>query len=198
MTPLMTRVMTRLMCDLIGLVIKAIISPLIICGGSSHLNDSCSPPLLRRANGSRRSPNHCAPSLPTNRMEGAQCLGDSDWNSIEGGYVIDPSFRLVHKSTMPKHASPEKQGMSITMPLELMAWVKRQAEDQAESINQVIRRFIEDHRNLFGLPEMMADLLNADAKALGLNRREYLMHLLAVRYRDLLKHGPGFEKKSRR
>jgi hypothetical protein len=70
-----------------------------------------------------------------------------------------------------------------------------QAEAKGEPVTDLVRGIVDDFRTLFGLPGLIVDALDADAKALGLDRRQYLMHLVARRYEDSLAHGPGFERK---
>jgi hypothetical protein len=95
---------------------------------------------------------------------------------------------------MPKTFSSETISLSVRFPTKLMAWAKAGAEKNGESINEFVRRGLDDMRCLFGLPQVMVDAMDADAKALGLDRREYLMHLVAVRYQEVLAKGPGFER----
>jgi hypothetical protein len=50
--------------------------------------------------------------------------------------------------------------------------------------------------NWFGLPpEPVGEQLEADEKALGVDRRRYLQRVLMARYHQVLEKGPGFEKK---
>ena len=52
-----------------------------------------------------------------------------------------------------------------------------------------MRRILEDHLSLMGLPGPMVEVLDAEIARLGLDTqdpREYLRHLLTLSYRDLL------------
>src|SRR4051812_2861335 len=96
---------------------------------------------------------------------------------------------------MPKsHASVETVQLTFRVPVDVESWLKKQAEQNQESLTDVMRRFIDDFRTLYGLPEIIVEKLEADAKALGRNRRQYLMQLLALRYEQVLAKGPGFDK----
>src|SRR5947209_2902373 len=94
---------------------------------------------------------------------------------------------------MPKTFTSDMQGLSVRFPIDVMAWFKSQAESKGEPITDLVRRIVDDYRTLFGLPKLIVDALDADAKALGLPRREYVMHLVARRYEEVLSRGPGFD-----
>src|SRR5947209_7443749 len=95
---------------------------------------------------------------------------------------------------MGKSWSEGTQQMSVRLPVPLLAWVKSQAEETGISISDQVRGYVEDARYLFGLPRLIVDTLEADMKALGMSTREYLMHLVTLRYDEVKARGPGFEK----
>jgi hypothetical protein len=78
-------------------------------------------------------------------------------------------------------------------PGQLYEWLREQVADSDQSLNDFIVGLAADLRDWFGLPKVMADSLEADRLALGLPRREYLMHLLTRRYEQLLSNKPGFD-----
>ena len=68
------------------------------------------------------------------------------------------------------------------------------------SFNQAIREALDDARTLYGLPDVLVEQLDAEAKALSKSRRDYIVHLLATRAAELLKAGgmtPPKDKKQR-
>lgn len=96
---------------------------------------------------------------------------------------------------MPKTFTTETQGFSVRLPVETLNWLKDIAEENGEPTNDVIRRLVDDYRSLYGLPQTFTHQLDADMKANGLkDRREYIMHLLAARLKEILSKGPGFDK----
>ena len=48
-----------------------------------------------------------------------------------------------------------------------------------------------DLHEWYGLPDQMVASLDSDCAALGLGRREYLMHLLLTRYDQVKEREPG-------
>jgi hypothetical protein len=70
-----------------------------------------------------------------------------------------------------------------------------QSDAEGISTNDFVIRCIDDLRGAFGLPRTMADVLEEDRRALHLNPREYLQHLLTRRYEQLLTNKPGFDLK---
>ena len=75
---------------------------------------------------------------------------------------------------------------TIPFRLEQAAWLKEEAQ-QLGSVNEAVRRCIEDARTMYSLPAMLVEKIEADARARGLDRREYMKHLLALRYESLIK-----------
>jgi hypothetical protein len=73
--------------------------------------------------------------------------------------------------------------------------MNEQADAEGISTNDFVIRCIDDLRRTFGLPRTMADALEEDRRALHLNQREYLQHLLTRRYEQLLTNKPGFDLK---
>src|SRR5262252_1052241 len=55
------------------------------------------------------------------------------------------------------------------------------------STTAFIRELIDDHRTMFGLPSIQVEVLEADMKNIKIaTPREYVRHLLALRYQALL------------
>ena len=69
---------------------------------------------------------------------------------------------------------------------EQAATIKEEAK-RLGSTTALVRELIEDHRTMFGLPNIQVEVLQADMKSLKIETpREYVRHLLALRYRALL------------
>jgi hypothetical protein len=90
--------------------------------------------------------------------------------------------------------SSAKQAVSFRLTPLTLTWLKREGESRGWSMSGVVGRIVEDLSGWFGLPPTITDPLEADRKALGLDWRQYLMHLLARRYEDVRKNVPGFDK----
>ena len=73
----------------------------------------------------------------------------------------------------PGTPTTEKTVVTFRFPSDLGHWLQEEAE----------RR------------EPVGEQLEADEKALGVDRRRYLQRVLMARYHQVLEKGPGFEKK---
>ena len=85
--------------------------------------------------------------------------------------------------------------MSARFPLPLHRWMTEQADQEGLATNDFLVRAVDDLRSTFGLPRAIAEKLEEDRHALGLRPREYVLHLLAKRYEQLLSTKPGFDLK---
>ncbi len=68
------------------------------------------------------------------------------------------------------------------------------------STTAFVRELIEDHRTMFGLPSIQVEVLEADMQNLKIpTNREYIRHLLALRYQTLLEErGSGRKSAGKR
>jgi hypothetical protein len=87
----------------------------------------------------------------------------------------------------------EKTIYTARFPSYLYKWMREETTGTDLSLNDFIVRAVEDIESWFGLPRLMVVSLEADRTALGLSRRDYVMHLLTRRYEQLLTHKPGFD-----
>ena len=70
---------------------------------------------------------------------------------------------------------------------EQAATIKEEAK-RLGSTTAFVRELIDDHRTMFGLPRLQVEALQADMKSLKISSpREYIRHLLALRYESLLR-----------
>jgi hypothetical protein len=90
---------------------------------------------------------------------------------------------------MAKQTSSEFVLVSCRFPPDLYTWVKDEADTRTWSVNEFVRRTMDDSRLLFGLPKEIVDTLNSDRKSMGLSWREYVMQVLTLRYRELASEG---------
>jgi hypothetical protein len=92
---------------------------------------------------------------------------------------------------MAKQTSMEFTLVSCRFPPDLYGWIKKQADSRAWSVNELVRRVMDDARTAYGLPKEIVDTLEADRKAMGLDWREYVMQVLTLRYKTLASGGGG-------
>ncbi len=89
--------------------------------------------------------------------------------------------------------STEKLMQTFRMPRELVTFLKSEATQGGRDLTAYVVRHLDGLRTWFGLPAAATTLLDADRKALGLERYEYLLHLLFQRSLELREKGPGFD-----
>ncbi len=96
----------------------------------------------------------------------------------------------------PGTPTTEKTVVTFRFPGDLGHWLQDEAERRGWSMNELMVTIAHDFSTWFGLPpEPVAEQLEADEKALGVDRRRYLQRVLMARYHQVLEKGPGFEKK---
>jgi hypothetical protein len=82
---------------------------------------------------------------------------------------------------------------TFRIPLPIVTFLKDEASRGGRDLTGHVVRYLEGLRTWFALPRAATDLLEADREALGLDRYEYLLHLLFQRSLALLEKGPGFD-----
>jgi hypothetical protein len=82
---------------------------------------------------------------------------------------------------------------TFRMPRELVCFLKAEAARERRDLTGHVNRWLEGLRNYFGLPEAATSLLEADRRAMGMERFEYLLHVLFQRSLDVRKDGAGFD-----
>ncbi len=100
---------------------------------------------------------------------------------------------------MPKTpARDDYFAQSFRFTPEQAATIKDEAK-RLGSTTAFVRELIDDYRTLFGLPDPQVEVLEADMKNLKLpSHREYVRHLLALRYQNLLEERAVGSKSSKR
>jgi hypothetical protein len=88
---------------------------------------------------------------------------------------------------MPKTpARDDYFAQSFRFTPEQAAIIKEEAK-RLGSTTAFVRELIDDYRTMFGLPRIQVDVLEADMTNLKLpTHREYVRHLLALRYQTFL------------
>jgi hypothetical protein len=96
------------------------------------------------------------------------------------------------QSTDP-FTSSERIMQTFRMTRELVAFMKGEAAARGLDLTAHVNRMLEGVRTWFGLPHAATALLNADREALGMDRYEYLLHVLFQRSLELREKGAGFD-----
>jgi len=91
--------------------------------------------------------------------------------------------------------STEKLMQTFRMSRDLVTFLKGEATRRGSDLTAYVTRVLEGLRNHFGLPGPAARLLDEDREALGVDRVDYLLHLLYERSIAVREKGPGFDAK---
>src|SRR6266849_633772 len=92
---------------------------------------------------------------------------------------------------MSRGPSEEVRVYQIRVGLKASDSIEGEAKFESKAIAHVLRRIVEDYATLYGLSRSAFETLEADRKALKLDRPEYFKELLDHRYRFVLANGPG-------
>jgi len=82
---------------------------------------------------------------------------------------------------------------TFRMPRDLVAFLKQEATRGGRDLTALVLRFLEGIRGNFGLPDAASALLERDRLQLGMERYEYLVHVLFQRSLELRQRGIGFD-----
>jgi hypothetical protein len=82
---------------------------------------------------------------------------------------------------------------TFRLPRRLVTFLKEEAGQGGWDLTAQVVRYLEGIRTDFGLPGAAASLLDTDRHRLGMERGEYLQHVLYQRSQQLREHGPGFD-----
>jgi hypothetical protein len=100
---------------------------------------------------------------------------------------------LIDDSSAPS----DKQMQTFRMPRPLVTFLKSEAKRGGRDLTAHVVRWLDGIRTYFGLPEAATRLLEADRKLLGMERFEYLLHVLYQRSLELREKGPGHDAPER-
>jgi hypothetical protein len=87
----------------------------------------------------------------------------------------------------------EKLMQTFRMSRDLVSFLKGEANARGSDLTAYVTRVLEGLRNFYGLPAPAAHILEEDRKALGVDRADYLHHLLYERSIAVREKGPGFD-----
>ena len=90
---------------------------------------------------------------------------------------------------MSRGPTEEVRVYQIRVGLKASDSIEGEAKSESKAIAHVLRRIVEDYATLYGLSRSAFETLEADRKAMGLDRRDYFKELLDGRYRQVLLGG---------
>jgi len=99
---------------------------------------------------------------------------------------------LPREETVP---TTEKLMQTFRMNRDLVTFLKTEANRRGSDLTAYVTRVLEGLRSHFGLPAPAARMLDEDREALGVDRVDYLLHLLYERSIAVREKGPGFDAK---
>jgi len=89
--------------------------------------------------------------------------------------------------------SSDRLMQTFRMPRDLVAFLKQEAVHGRRDLTAQVLRYLEGIRSSFGLPDAASELLERDRQRLGMERFEYLVHVLYQRSLELRQRGVGFD-----
>jgi hypothetical protein len=97
----------------------------------------------------------------------------------------------------PTSADPfttsERIMQTFRMTRELVTFLKGEANARGLDLTAHVNRMLDGVRTWFGLPYAAAALIEEDREILGLDRYEYLLHVIFQRSLELREKGAGFD-----
>jgi hypothetical protein len=100
------------------------------------------------------------------------------------------------RHTNGRQSAHEKLMQTFRMPRELVTFLKAEAAHGGRDLTGHVVRWLEGVRAYFGLPEAATALLESDRRRLGMERFEYMLHVLFQRSLQLREKGLGFDAPS--
>lgn len=91
------------------------------------------------------------------------------------------------RNSHPRPAAARFAQQSIRFSTVQSDWLRAEGAQQRASINELVRRLVDDRRTFFGLAPTLCAALEEDRVALGLDSRTYLQELLTLRYAKVLR-----------
>ena len=87
----------------------------------------------------------------------------------------------------------EKVMQTFRLPRELLTALKIEAAKKGLDLTALVVRLLHGYMTYFGLPYAATAQLEADREALGMDRGQYVIHLLYHRSLAGRAQGPGFD-----
>jgi len=88
----------------------------------------------------------------------------------------------------------EKVMQTFRMPLDLVYEFKAEARARGLDATAHVTRVLEGYHRYFSLPRAVVDKLESDRREMGMDRFEYLQHVLFRRAEAVREQGGGFDR----
>jgi hypothetical protein len=88
---------------------------------------------------------------------------------------------------------PDKVMQTFRMPRELVGFLRAEGTRSGRDLTGHVLRVLEGFRSYFGLPDAAVAVLEADRRRLGMERYEYVLHVLYSRTLMVGTRGAGFD-----
>jgi len=95
----------------------------------------------------------------------------------------------------PFSTTTEKLMQTFRMSRDLVGFLKGEATRRGLDLTAYVTKVLEGLRTFYGLPGPAVRFLDEDREALGLDRADYVLHLLYERSIAVREKGPGFDGK---
>jgi hypothetical protein len=92
-----------------------------------------------------------------------------------------------------RDSSSARRMQTFRLPRELLDFLRTEADQSGRDLTAQVVQFLEGIRTHFGLPAAAAALLEADRRALRMDRLQYLLHTLYRRSLSVRENGAGFD-----
>jgi len=96
-------------------------------------------------------------------------------------------------AAVPALLTSEKVMQTFRLPRDLLTLLKEEAARKGLDLTALVVRLLHGYMTYFGLPDAATSQLEADREALGMDRDQYVVHLLYHRSLDVRAKGPGFD-----
>jgi hypothetical protein len=93
----------------------------------------------------------------------------------------------------PAPESGEKVVQTFRLPVSLIAYLRKQAEDRGYDLTRFVNTVLDGFQTYHGLPRMAAQLLEQDREALKMDKLDYFLHVFHERSKVVEAKKPGFD-----
>jgi len=105
---------------------------------------------------------------------------------------------MADKRHQPSHTEPapesgEKVVQTFRLPVSLVGYLRKQAQDRGLDLTALVNRALDGVRTYFGAPPSAAKALEDDRHALKMDKLQYFLHVFHERSKLVDAQGPGFD-----
>jgi hypothetical protein len=108
------------------------------------------------------------------------------------GKMREPGSEEPSQAERP--VSSEKVMQTFRMPLDVVYALKADAVARGSDTTAHIIRIVEGYQRYYGLPRVLIEKLEEDRRQMGMDKFEYLQHVLYRRSEAVQTQGVGFDR----